>query len=119
MRTRGLLIAALVAGASAAQAQQPDGRRIYEQKCAMCHGKNGSPPSFYAKKVKTLGDAAWQKSRTDAQIRKAIEEGVKGTLMASFKDAYTSEEIEALVRHIRTLDPAASPGQVRSGLSSR
>jgi mono/diheme cytochrome c family protein len=107
MRASWRVVALFVLGASVLGAQELDGRKIFNLKCAMCHGKNGTPPTYYAKKVKTLGDAAWQKSRSDEQIRKAIEDGVKGTMMASFKEAFTPEELDALVKHVRTLDPSA------------
>jgi mono/diheme cytochrome c family protein len=109
MQGFGMVVVAAViaAGAAGASAQDLDGQPIFNQRCAMCHGKTGTPPPFYAKKVKPIGDAEWQKARSDEQIRKAIEDGVKGTLMASFKEAYAPEELDALVKHIRSLKPPA------------
>jgi mono/diheme cytochrome c family protein len=106
----GIVVSVFVAFASTAAAQNVDGQKIFNQKCALCHGKNGAPPPAFAKKAKPLGDVEWQKSRSDEQIRKAIEDGVKGTLMASFKEAFTPGELDALVKHIRTLEtPAKNP----------
>jgi mono/diheme cytochrome c family protein len=102
-----LLAAALalaVAAAPAAQAAGPDGKALYEAKCALCHGKDGvPPPAFAQKKVPDMSASAWQKSRTDAQLKKVIGDGVQGTMMRGFSSTLKPEEIAAVVAHIRTL----------------
>lgn len=107
MRMSAVAVVALTACAGVRLgAEPPDGRALFTTKCALCHGKTGAPPPGFAKKgVRNLSDPEWQKSRSDDEIRKAIRQGRPGTLMASFKEAFSAEEIDALVRHIRRLAP--------------
>ena len=108
MKTAGRAGVALLAagfGFVLPVARAAEAKDIFGSKCAMCHGKTGTPPGIYEKKVRAMNDAEWQKTKTDDEIRKAILEGKKGTLMASFKEAFTPEEIDGLVKYIRTLAP--------------
>jgi mono/diheme cytochrome c family protein len=87
----------------------PDGARLYQSNCQSCHGKTGKALPFYAKKgVPDLNDPAWQKERTDDQIRKVIAEGSEGTVMKAFDKILSPEQIDAVVKHVRTL---ATPPQ--------
>jgi len=49
--------------------------------------------------------AAWQKGKTDAQIKKAIEDGAKkgDAVMEGFKDKLDAASIDGLVKYVRTL----------------
>ena len=50
-----------------------DAAAIYSAKCAKCHGSDGSGVEKYKKKgQKAFTDAAWQKSRSDAQLNTSI-----------------------------------------------
>lgn len=103
----GAWAAALALGAALEAAEPADGKSIFVSKCALCHGKNGTPqPAFAKKGVRNLGDPEWQKSRTDEQIRKSILNGRPGTMMASFEGAFTPEELAALVKFVRSLGAA-------------
>ena len=105
-RRRVLVASAVVAMVAAPVAAGPDAKAIYAKSCAPCHGKDGAPSAVFAKQgVRSFKDAAWQKSVTDAQLEGSILEGKKGTMMASFKDAFSAEEIKALVEYVRTLAP--------------
>lgn len=76
---------------------------IYAAKCAKCHGSDGSGVEKYKKKgQKAFTDAAWQKSRSDAQLTTSITNG-KGEAMAAWKSKLTAEEIKALVAYVRSL----------------
>jgi mono/diheme cytochrome c family protein len=101
-----LLASPAVLGAAAAKSPA-EARALFETKCGPCHGKTGQPAPMFAKMgVRAFVDAEWQKSRTDAELRASIEAGRPGTAMRSFKGELKPEELDALVRHIRTL-PAA------------
>jgi mono/diheme cytochrome c family protein len=107
-RTRrvALALAATLVFATAGFAAPPDGKTVYKHNCALCHGPEGTPNAMFAKKkVPDFRDAAWQKSKTDADLKKVVTEGVKDTLMRSFTDRLTPEEIDAVLAYVRTLAP--------------
>lgn len=109
MRKIVLVIAILAAvGLLAGMAfAEPDGKALYSAKCAMCHGSDGVAKAMYAKSgVHNFNDAAWQKSKTDADLTKVIVEGTADKKMPSYKDKMSAEEIAAVVKHVRTLAPA-------------
>jgi len=75
----------------------------FRTKCAMCHGQDGAGsevgktmnvPDLRSPEVRKLQDAA---------LVQAISDGKGG--MPSFKSSLTAEQIQALVKHIRTLAP--------------
>jgi mono/diheme cytochrome c family protein len=104
-----LLASPAVLGAAAAKSPA-EARALFETKCAPCHGKTGQPAPMFAKLgVRAFVDAEWQKSRSDAELRASIEAGRPGTAMRSFKGELKPEELDALIRHIRTL--AAAPAR--------
>jgi len=85
---------------------EEDGAALYHAKCSLCHGKDGEPkPSFAKKGVRNHRDPEWQKKTTDEEIRKAIMEGRKGTLMRSYEKELTPAQIDALIAHIRSFVP--------------
>jgi len=103
--TASVAILALFAGMAVAE---PDGKALYNAKCAMCHGTDGVAKSMWAKTgVHNLNDAAWQKSKTDAEITTVVVDGTADKKMPAYKDKMSAEEIAAVVKHIRTLAPAA------------
>jgi glucose/arabinose dehydrogenase len=65
--------------------------------CAGCHG-----PNLAGGRGPGLTDATLLARRTDAQLRDSIANGVPGTEMPGFKDAFTDDQIWQLVAHIRT-----------------
>jgi mono/diheme cytochrome c family protein len=100
--------ASLVAlAAVAVPARAADPVTVFAKSCSPCHGKEGEPSAVFAKQgVRNFKDAAWQKSRTDAQIEQSIREGKKGTMMAAFEKQLSAEEIKGLVGYIRRLGGA-------------
>lgn len=78
-----------------------DGNAVYAAKCASCHGKDGRGlPNWRAKGQPDFTSAAWQKSKTDAQLIAATKEG-KGKLMPAFKAKLSDAEISAVVARVR------------------
>lgn len=104
--TFGLLLTGLVAvqaepGVKLSAA--PDAAAIYTAKCAKCHGADGKGVAKYKQQgQKDFTDADWQKSRTDAQLTEAINNG-KGDFMPGWKGKLAADEIKALVGHVRVL----------------
>ncbi len=81
--------------------------RTFKAKCASCHGVEGKGDTETGKKAKLpdFTTAAWQKSKTDAQIKSTIENGAKkdGNEMDPYKDKLSAEQIDGLVQYIRSL----------------
>ncbi len=83
-------------------ADKPDGSAIYKQKCSMCHGMDGK--GFPAIKTPDLTDHKWQASNSDKEMTEVIKNGKKGTPMPAFADKLKEDEIQAVVKFIRTFD---------------
>lgn len=85
--------------------------RLWKSKCAACHGVDGKAQTDQGRKqaVADYTTAQWQKGRTDAQLRKAILDGVsqerdgKKQQMDGYKDQLTPNQVDQLVAHIRSL----------------
>jgi len=81
-----------------------DYKRIFENECQKCHGKDGKG----SKRGKSLGapdftDAEWQASATDEQLIKSITNGKKK--MPKQEGKLSPEEIKAVVKYIRFFKP--------------
>jgi cytochrome c6 len=75
----------------------------FRTKCAMCHGQDGAGSEVgKTMNVPDLRSPEVQKLQ-DAALVQAISDGKGG--MPSFKSSLTAEQIQALVKHIRTLAP--------------
>ena len=79
-----------------------DGAAIYKSKCAMCHGADGKAQTSMGKsmKIRDFTSADVQK-QSDAELVKITSDG-KGK-MPSYKAKLSAEEIDAVVKFIRTL----------------
>lgn len=103
-----VLIATLVAlgfyaGAARAESDKKT-ERTWKAKCASCHGAEGKGDTDQGAKfgLKDYSKADWQASKTDAQIKAAIETGVPDK-MDGYKEKLDAEQIDKLVAHIRSL----------------
>jgi cytochrome c553 len=92
--------AAMVMSASAA-----DVKEIWAKDCAKCHGADGKGDTKMGKKIdiKDFTDAKYQDSLKDADMTKAIKEGVKDGEKIRMKAAegLSDDEIKALVAYVR------------------
>ncbi len=97
-----LALSALSIGARAEVDKKTE--RTWKSKCASCHGAAGKADTEQAKKlgVADMSAAAWQKGKTDAQIKTAIEGGVKDK-MEGYKDKLDAAQIDSLVAYVRSL----------------
>ena len=110
-RAAPLLIAFAVSGSALAAAPDQKTVRLWKSKCAACHGADGKGDTDQGKKMKVsnMATAAYQKSKTDDQLKKAILEGVKQEKdgvkqeMDPYKGELTPEQVDALVKYIRAL----------------
>ncbi len=80
----------------------PDGSALFRSKCSMCHGLDGK--GFPAIKTPDFTDPKVQAAITDKEMVTIIKEGKKGTAMAPFADKLKEDEIQALVKYIRSLN---------------
>lgn len=87
---------------------------IWTKRCVVCHGKQGKGDGPGAAalnpKPQSLGDPAWQKAVTDAEIEKAIVGGGaavgKSTAMPANPDlANKPEVVKGLVKKVRSFAP--------------
>ena len=112
--TKHLWIAALAAALVPLTARAEVDKKIertWKAKCASCHGADGKGQTDQGKKmgIADYTDAAWQKSKTDADIKKAITEGVnrekdgKKQEMEPYKEKLDAAQIDGLVGFVRSL----------------
>jgi mono/diheme cytochrome c family protein len=76
-----------------------DGAKIYSEVCAQCHGEQGGGgvgPS--------LSSPDFQAKFTDGEMFDSISEGHEATAMIAWGELLTSDQIEQLVKFIRTLE---------------
>jgi mono/diheme cytochrome c family protein len=78
---------------------QKDGRRIFQQRCAVCH----TLPTVVSKRY---GPALYKEIVEDNEdnIRDAILEGREG-LMPGFKYGLTRAEIDSVIEYLKTVKP--------------
>ena len=91
-----------VVGTPARAAEQDAGAQPFEVHCAMCHGPDGRGDTVIGKSagIPDLHAAAVQQ-QSDEALAEFIANG-KG-MMPPFKNSLSSEQIHALVGHIRAL----------------
>lgn len=92
-------------GFAAAPQADPDGRTLYLKNCRQCHGATGEPSSetkHKYPKIKALNDSALMARIPDDSILAVIKRGA-GKDMKSFGDRLNHEEMEAVLKYVRTL----------------
>ena len=120
--------AAIVAGAIAigrtrVQAQEPDGRALYDKHCAECHGAEGKgdgpgaaylaprPRDFASGKYK-IRSTETGSVPTDDDLIRTVRLGLYGTAMPGWDRILSDADIRAVVGYIKGLSPAfATPPQ--------
>jgi cytochrome c553 len=105
--SRAMLLALMLSALSARAEGDPKVARTWKAKCGSCHGAEGKADTEQGQKAKIadFSSAGWQKDKSDADIKTAIEGGKKkeGVEMEPYKDKLEPAQIEALVAHIRSL----------------
>ncbi len=110
--TLAVVCMAFIGMGSAGASDFPNGKTLYEQNCAVCHGKNGSV-SEYGKHLKPFPArnlrAVAQWLDTD-EFRRIITYGLHNSKMTAKKDALNPLEIEAVIQYIKTFRFSPKPG---------
>lgn len=84
------------------------GRTLFSQNCASCHGLSGVPPKGLDLNPYPLDLSVHVPQHPDGQIYRFIADGVPGTAMEAWaqgKNRLTEEQVWHLVNFLRTLSP--------------
>lgn len=100
------ILLCLASAVCAFGAQNP--RTLWNKHCAECHGKDGRGRTKEGRRLKItdLSNKQVQSFLTDEQAAKAIKYGLrddKGTIMHPAGDHLSDDDVQALVRHVRSL----------------
>jgi mono/diheme cytochrome c family protein len=89
-------------------APHPDlkmGKRIYQERCKVCHGLKGDGKSFAANALnpppKNFTSSQSKKQLTQKRMLDSATNGRSGTAMMPWKDVLSPKEIRAVVHYIR------------------
>jgi cytochrome c6 len=91
-------LAAVLALAFAAPARAADGKALFAQKCASCHGPDGKGQTKMGEKLGVKDLTATKLS--EAEIKGTIEAG-KPPKMTGYKEKLSGEEIDALAKFVK------------------
>ncbi len=78
---------------------------VWSSRCAMCHGADGRAQTAIGRKAnaKDVSQRGWQESNDDDAIRRVIRMGVPETKMRAYDDKMSEQQLDGLVRFIRSL----------------
>jgi cytochrome c553 len=104
-----ILLAAMAGLAATFNVKADDAKDNWDATCAKCHGPDGKGDTKMGTRLgcKDFTDATVQAGFTDDAAFKALKEGLKSdddkTLMKSYGDTLSDDQIKALVAYVRTL----------------
>ncbi len=87
------------------------GKQVFQHYCQTCHGETGAGDGFNAfnldPKPRDLGDPAFQKKKSDADLADAIRRGGSGVglspLMPPWGHTLSPREIDQVILYVRSL----------------
>jgi mono/diheme cytochrome c family protein len=86
-----------------------DGQKIYQTRCAMCHGNQGGGDgpvaATLAVKPRIFTDSHWMAGQADGGFLVAALYGIPGSTMPAFAGQLSEKELWAAVAYIRQFSP--------------
>jgi mono/diheme cytochrome c family protein len=105
-----VMLALVIAVPARGSADDDLGKKVYSQKCQMCHGADGKGNAALSAKLKvTIPDLAAAAGRTDAELTKLVTEGKKP--MPAFAKSLKPEEVQAVVHFAKGFGTAPTAGK--------
>ncbi len=86
-------------------ASQSHGATIFKDNCSSCHGADGKGTA--SANTPNFTDSKVQASLTDEQIQTTIAKGRPGTIMPSWSDKLSTQDIQAVAAYVRSLGSTA------------
>jgi cbb3-type cytochrome c oxidase subunit III len=85
----------------------PDGKALFLENCASCHGEDGKADTELGAKYMAADFTSeeWKKefSGNRVKVKKVIQNGVKRTKMKAWKGTLSDAEIDALATYVQQL----------------
>jgi mono/diheme cytochrome c family protein len=118
---RALLALAFGCASSACQHSSADaesiqsGERIFASVCSRCHGVDGKGgiAAGGANAPRNFCDAAFQASRSDADLMQVIQKGKAS--MPAFGNLFSDSDLRGLVHKLRSFTPTAAAPSIDPG----
>ena len=102
MKTFTVIVVAAALTGFGASAYAQDAKDIYLDKCATCHGPDGTGQTAKGKKLKMKGVKETSAKISEAEMVKIVTDG-KGADMDSFGKQLTAAQVKAVVAYYRGL----------------
>jgi mono/diheme cytochrome c family protein len=80
----------------------PDGRELYLDRCATCHGPDGAGKNARGKRLKVRDVRDTVKTVTAAQMADIVRKG-KEPDMPGYAKEFSDEQVQAVIEHYRGL----------------
>jgi len=98
-----------------------NGRRVYLQACAACHGADGHPlpeavkydDEGYPDPPRSFVNGIFKGGMEGSELYCRIMKGMRGTPMPAYEGTYTNEEIWDLIHYVQSLARAGSQGRAQ------
>jgi cytochrome c oxidase cbb3-type subunit 2 len=109
-------LGAAVERAPRAQPAAPNGKAVYDQQCARCHGVTGAgdgpagtllepPPRDFTSARYKIRTTETGSLPTDEDLARSIREGLPGTSMPAFGSLLSDADVTAVIAHLKTFSP--------------